>query len=201
VPLSSSVNVYLDKASDTLYVGGNSTYSGSIAVISKASTLNGVVTPDRVLNFPSGVNHFAIDTTRDVLYVVNSLQGVHVFRNFSASTGGFGDVHIGEGGSGLALDQARNRLYVANVFNGVQVIDNASTAAGGAAAGYLNFATGGGFSNTQFVSYDPSYDRLYIGAYTKAYVLNSASSLRAGSLLVAATTGPAGSSLAGFAFP
>ena len=188
--------IYLDKTHDVLYVGGTRTYDGAIAAISHASTANGPVTPDRTMTFSAGVNFFTVDPVRSVLYVLNSLAGVHVFQHADTAAGAMTQSHDwSSSGTGLAIDPVNDRLYVSDPIMGLQVVGQASSSSG-FQAGTL------AIPSAHYVTLDAGNDRLYVGAYTSAYIINNASTLGAGSQVPAALTmAPNGCSIAGFAFP
>jgi hypothetical protein len=188
--------IYLDKIQDVLYVGGARAYDGAIVAINHASTASGSVIPNRTMTIGDGVNFFTVDPTHSVLYVLNSLSGVHVYQNVNTANGAITQSHAWSGaGTGLAVDPALDRLYVSDPSSGVRVVNQASTSSG-YPAGTL------AIPSAKYVTLDATNDRLYIGAYTSAYIVNSASSLGLGSSVPAALTlAPAGSSIAGFAFP
>jgi len=191
-------SLYLDRTNDRLYVGGGRTYDGQIVVFAHASTASGAVVPERTMTINEGVNYFAIDPVKSMLYVVNSVVGVHVYANSDTATGLLQQtrgINV-SGGNGVAVDPLRDRVYVSDVFHGVHLITQASTASP-TIAGTMVLA------NAQFVTLDAANDRLYVGAYDKAYIFNQASLLGPGSSPAAgvALLAPSGSSVAAFAFP
>ena len=77
--------------------------------------------------------------------------------------------------SSLALDPARDRLYAIG-RDGLLVKDSASTATSG--FGIVETVTASvTIASARYVSLDPVNDRLYVSAYTKAYVFDRASGL------------------------
>lgn len=198
------LTVFLDRANDRLYVGGEGTYEGHVVVIEHASAAQGVVTPQRDIVINEGVASFAIDRSRRVLYVVNSNMGVHAYAGVDAANGpvqptrNFGTTLAA---SGIAVDEANDRVYVAGDFwpsgpRGVHWIDGASAASGYAIPGSV------AIPGAAWVTLDGAHDRLYVGAGSAAYVLGEASALGAGASAPAAVAmGPEGSRILGFAFP
>jgi hypothetical protein len=197
VGLVSSISLFLDKANDILFVGGERTYDGVILAINHASTANGTVTPDRTMILGSGVSSFTVDTSRSLLYVVNSLAGVHVYQNAYAATGAITPSYTMNSvtGSGLALDASRDRLYVADTSRGIHIVSQASSSTSYSDLGAIAVA------NARIITLDQPNDRLYVGAYNNAYVLDNVSALSAGATVPGASITAAGSSIAGFAFP
>jgi hypothetical protein len=123
---------------------------------------------------------------------------VHVFPNIDAASGTvFAARHmlLATGVAGVAIDPGRDRLYAADPFGGVTIVNGASTASP------VTIGTVA-VPNARVVAVDAAQDRLYVGAYDKAYVLDHASSLAAGTLVpAAALVGAPGTSVGGFAFP
>lgn len=193
-----SVNrLIFDKASNTLYVGASRTYSGVILVFRNASSLTGVATPDRTIIL-SGLSDFALDLVRNIAYVNNGISGIGRVPNIDTVSGVqpltpniFSFIS-----SGVAVDVIKDRLYVSDVFNGVHIVTQASTV-NPTLLGTLAIA------NARLVSFDPNNDRLYVSAYQKAYVVNTASVLTATSTISATTAVsiPNAVSIGGFGFP
>ncbi|MFZ6755615.1 hypothetical protein ACO0K9_00215 [Undibacterium sp. Ji50W] len=216
---------YLDKKNDTLYVIASSIpllcglgCSDALLVFNHASSLNGNVKPDRVINLTittdainqstvnQSIEYFTIDSSRSLLYL--SLNGmIFVYPNIDTANGRikysrFFSVTTYD--TDIALDEARDRLYSVNTSAGLTVVNGASTASGKVPLGRLRFTTVDNNSdNTQFVTFDPQNDRLYIGAYTKAYIINQASTIGTQNPPTAAVgiIAPEGISIGGFAFP
>ncbi|MGA9031832.1 MAG: hypothetical protein WB402_04860 [Sulfuricaulis sp.] len=127
--------LFIDPVNDRLYVantGGN-----SVLIYDNASTLNGSnVTPSRTLAgvlttliSPTGIY---VDTTRNLLYVVNSTNQILVFNNADAVNGNIAPVRsipILSASAGIFVDVMADRLYVSNTSaNSIYVFDGASTA-------------------------------------------------------------------------
>ncbi|MFI4927309.1 MAG: hypothetical protein ACHP7E_06445 [Burkholderiales bacterium] len=188
----------LDGAHDTLYVAGSRRYDDQVLVVPQASGASGPVAPGRVLTINDGANGIALDSGRATLYVIGATTGVHVFPNIDSASGTvFAARHmlLPIAVTGVAIDPGRDRLYAADPSRGVTIVNGASTASPvtvGTAA----------LPNARVVAVDAALDRLYVGAYDKAYVLDHASRLAAGtSVPAAALVGASGSSVGGFAYP
>jgi hypothetical protein len=202
--------VFLDKENDVLYVGGdiadNGGSGGVIAVFNHASTLSGIVTPDQTIISSDGVRYFTIDTQRKIAYVINAIMGVHrisldgsasdAYINLAAVAGETYFIPIA-----LTIDQTRDRLYMVDNPAGIRILNHASTTA----SGYVANPDGAmiNIPQAQSAAIDANNDRLYVGAGSKVYILNAASTLVDGDLPPSTLTssGPAGASIGGFAFP
>jgi hypothetical protein len=196
-----SLSLLLDKSTDQLYVGANrQSGDGVVLVFAGASTLSGSKAPDRTMVVPNGVNTFTLDTSRSILYVLGAIIGVHVYENADTASGTLSPARVIGGftsATGLSIDAGRDRLYVADVFAGIRFIPDASSPSSAASPGAVPIP------NAHFATVDATNDRLYVGAYEKAYILDNASALVTGTLPASAVgaLAPAGSSIAGFAFP
>ncbi|MBK6006777.1 hypothetical protein JJB11_11810 [Ramlibacter ginsenosidimutans] len=188
----------LDGAHDTLYVAGSRRYDDQVLVVPQASGASGPVVPARVLTINDGAHGIALDPGRATLYVIGSTTGVHVFPNIDSASGTvFAARHLllPIAVTGIAIDPGRDRLYAADPSGGVTIVNGAS------AASPVTVGTVA-LPNARVVAVDAAQDRLYVGAYDKAYVLGHASTLAAGtSVPGAALVGASGSSVGGFAFP
>jgi hypothetical protein len=188
----------LDGAHDTLYVAGSRSYDDQVLVVPQASGASGPVVPSRVLTITDGAHGIALDPGRATLYVIGATNGVHVFPNIDAASGTvFAARHmlLATAVTGIAIDASRDRLYAADPFGGVTIVNGASTASAVSIGTVV-------LPNARVAAVDAAQDRLYVGAYDKAYVLDHASSLVAGTSApgVALAGGP-GTSVGGFAFP
>ncbi len=100
-----------------------------IAVLQNADIINGVVTPDRYIDFCS-VNRLLIDSTKDRLYIATHMGTVVIFDNAStingAATGTSMRVAISGTVTDIALDIPNDRLY-ALANNQIYQINNIST--------------------------------------------------------------------------
>ena len=199
--------IALDTTHDELWVSGigssTSNNSGRITVLAHASTLTGSVAPTRDIQGLPGFATFAHDRVRDMLYLAGgggTVHGVYVFANAStlvsdtAPTGtiaGLGSTST----SLISVDEQRDILYVPDVFTGLGIVHGASTAT--STLTQLAFPAA---APCQTAAVDSVHDRLYIGAYTDAYVIDNASTLTAGSTLPGVMVHAAGASIFSFAF-
>ncbi|WP_124459590.1 hypothetical protein [Variovorax sp. KBW07] len=181
-------NVAFDKATDTLYLAGSAQYQDVLAIIGNASTASGSVTPNHRYAVASGSRGFTIDTQRKLLYGLGSTIGVFVFDLTALQEMVGANPTINQAVrvmaipalnvmTGLSIDQARDRLYIAGTGK-LGVIDSASTTSGNAANQSFNIPA-------HSATFDPSNDRLYVGAANSAYIINNASALKSGSTLPA----------------
>jgi hypothetical protein len=188
----------LDAAHDTLYVAGSRRYDSQVLVVPQASGASGPVVPSRVLTITDGARAIALDSGRATLYVIGATTGVHVFPNIDTASGTFSATRhmlLSTTVSGVAIDPGRDRLYAADPFGGVTIVNDASTASP-VTVGVVALL------KARVVAFDAAQDRLYVGAYENAYVLDHASSLVAGtSVPAAALVGTTGTSVGGFGFP
>src|SRR5215471_6452267 len=195
-----TLSLFLDKSTDQLYVGGDrQSGDGAVLVFANASTVSGTKAPDRTMVVPIGVHTFTLDASRSILYVLGAITGIHVYENANTASGTLSQARVIGGftsATGLSVDTGRDRLYVADVFAGIRFIADASSPSAAASP------DGVPIPNAHFATVDAAHDRLYVGAYDKAYILDDASTLT--NALPASAVGalaPAGSSIAGFAFP
>jgi hypothetical protein len=201
-------NIAFDKATDTLYLSGSAQYQDVLAIIGNASTASGNVTPAHSYAIASGSRGFTVDMQRKLLYGLGSTIGVFVFdlTGLQEMVGNMPTINqavrvmtmpaLGVM-TGLSIDQARDRLYIAGTGK-LAVVDGASTAAGNAANQSFNIPA-------HSATFDPSNDRLYVGAANSAYIINNASALQSGSTLpatvVVGTNSQVNYLVGGFAFP
>jgi len=141
----------------------------AILVFSNATKVTGNTAPTRTLTSAAlgGGRGIAIDTTRDLLYVLEGDNSVLVFANASTANGAVTPLHTISGAAfsnagGIAIDTTNDRLYVADLGN-VLVFNNASTANGAIAA--TRTITISGATLAAFgVAVDVTSDILYIGS-------------------------------------
>jgi hypothetical protein len=127
-------SIAIDPAADRLFVANSG--GSSVLVWDGISTLSGNIAPTRSI---SGLNTgllapvaVAIDSTRDLLYVADQLQGqVVVFS--PASTAGTNTIPTralaitGANLSGMALDTANDRLFISDTAgDAIGIFDNVS---------------------------------------------------------------------------
>ncbi|NML46668.1 hypothetical protein HHL11_23180 [Ramlibacter sp. G-1-2-2] len=189
--------VVVDAAHDTVYVAVSRQYDRQVLVYANASTASGAAPVARTMTFSGAINSFDIDFQRNLMYVVSSGYGVLVFKDVNTANGTItpsGSLLAGVMTSAVTIDAQRDRLYAADVFAGVHIVGGASLAsptnAGTIAIPYA-----------RVIAVDSANDRLYVGAYETAYLLQSASTLSASSSApAAAVNAGTGSSIGGFAF-
>ncbi|MDB5860194.1 MAG: hypothetical protein JWQ76_3883 [Ramlibacter sp.] len=190
--------LYLDKAHDVLYVGGEWGSTGKVFVYANASAASGAVAPTRSLDLPQGLGAMTIDVERSIMYTLNLSRGPHVFTGLAAASGAIVPSRevtlMGGTFRSIAIDAARDRLYVTDSA-GVHIIGSASTDAA-RLVGVV--AIPGAYA----VAVDAANDRLYVGSDEAAYIFNQASSLAGGTTAAGtAVAVPNGTFLRAFAFP
>ena len=82
--------IFLDAASDILYVAGGSA-SAQVMVFSGASSANdvsGALAPGKTLTFPSGILKVVVDATHDRLYAVGFNGHIYLVENVSTLSSG-----------------------------------------------------------------------------------------------------------------
>ena len=179
-----SGEMYLDGASDRLYVANNN----RILVFDSAGTANGNIAPSRTLTFggTSDYRSLVLNSAQDTLYAVeNNTGSIRVFTGASTASNasanrlisGFnGDVFTMHS---MALDTTLNILYVLATRGGaaqsnlVLVFDNASTMNGVTAASRTidvqsNVSASG-------LALDIGNNRLYVSSVAGVNVYNNAS--------------------------
>ena len=204
----------LDTAHDRLWVAGMRTSyandGAEIDVFEHASTLGGTPPADRRIQNIESIQAMALDATRSILYTVGGITNGAAYAYTGTDTLASGAkpayTLTGAGSYGISLDVARDILYLPDVFTGLTIVHGAST---GAAATSINvpFTSAGWQLNTAAV--DSAHDRLYLGAYNQAYVIDNASTLTSAATLPApaasapatVATGDYPVSIWGFAFP
>lgn len=160
--------MWLDKASDRLYVADD---SSSIFVFNNASTLNGAVSPSRTITGTlfSGSAGIWLDAIHDRLYMVDAnSNAIYVFNNASTINGTVTPDRIVWGAnttlSGprfLWLDTLTDQLYVTNYgAHGIIVFTGASTMNGNIAPSRT--ITGTTITSPAGIWLDTSSDRLYV---------------------------------------
>lgn len=125
--------IFLDATSNRLFVAN--TNSSSILVFDNMSTLNGNVSPTRVITSASLATptDVALDKGRDLLYVADT-NSVLVFAGASTANGTTVPVRTLQPGftpGALLIDAANDRLFAADpVTNSINVFEGASTLSG-----------------------------------------------------------------------
>ena len=188
--LSGPEGIWLDKASDRLYVANLG--SSSIEIYENAGTANGNIAPSRTisgastgLSNPSGIWY---DSASDTLYVTNqSANSIEAFADVSTLSGNVAPSRTISGSNttlnipvGIWYDSTSDELYVAN-YNGVSIdiFDNASTLNGNVAPSRILSGSNTTFLNPIALWVDNSSDQLYVTDYSKGAVdvFNNASTV------------------------
>jgi len=177
--------LYLDRANDVLYVGGDSAGGGVIVAYPAAHTARGITArPARTLYLEGGVVSFTIDPLRRRLYVADAAGAVRAYAGVDTARGLLAAANTYPVlGSGLAVDSAHDRLYVADLFAGLILIDRASAPAAVVSA-TLSIA------DARHVAFDALHDRAIVSAQRELYVFEHASTLGAASAVPAPATLP-----------
>ena len=199
--------IFLDTTRDELWVSGessgNSNTPGRITVIAHASSQSGSVTPTRDITGLPYFATFALDRVHSTLYLAGGgggPRGVYVFANAATLASGALPTRTIDSVDGrapylMAVDEQRDILYVPDVSTGLGIVRNASTAS-------PSLATVAFPSTTPCLTavVDSAHDRLYVGAYTNAYVFDNASTLTSASVVPGVTVHADGASIFSFAF-
>jgi hypothetical protein len=143
--LSAPQHLFLDGPNDRLYVANQG--GSSILVFDNASTLNGNITPARVISGNATLLvapvDVVLDSTNNLLYVADGTS-ILVFSGASTVSGNtppVRNINMGISPGGLLLDATNNQLYVSDpADNAVDRLDGASSQdavgiVGGAIAG------------------------------------------------------------------
>jgi len=188
-PIGNTDSMFLDAASDRLYVGDTNT---DLKVFSGASTASGTPTPRHITGMTTPIHGVAVDTTtKNILYVSNENSSTHqisVFDNADAVTSAAPNRTItptvsavNQPVGGISLDATHDVLYVApgGTGNGIMVFSTASTADGSIApAKTLTIPSAPGILS---VLVDPANDRLYaVGSNGHIYLIEAVSTLSSG---------------------
>jgi hypothetical protein len=168
--------LYLDRANDVLYVGGEAAVGGVIVAYPAAHAARGITAqPARTLHLEGGVVSFTIDPLRRRLYVADTAGAVRAYAGVDTARGLLAAVNTYPVlGSGLAIDSAHDRLYVADLFAGLILVDRASAPAAAVSA-TLSIA------DARHVAFDALHDRAIVSAQRELYVFEHASALGAAS--------------------
>ena len=197
-------SIALDTTRDELWVGGSTDSTGNdlgrLAVVAHASSANGSVTPSRDIGGLPNFATFALDRLHAVLYLGGGgggPHGIYVYENASALVTGTPLTRTINGVDGrapalMAVDEQRDILYVPDSTAGLGVVRNASTATQTVARLAVPCLT---------VAVDSAHDRVYVGAFSNAYVFDDASTLTSSSTVPAVAVQAAGASIYSFAFP
>ena len=180
--LNEPSSIWLDKASDRLYVANNNT--NSILVFNNASTINGNAVPARVisgaattLSSPYSVWY---DAGSDRFYVPNyGANSILVFDNASTINGNVAPSRIISGTATTLsgpitvwYDATADQLYVSNYgAPSVIVFSNAGTATGDVAPSRTIAGSNTTFSGPFPLWLDYDSDELYVGDYSNSSIL------------------------------
>ena len=172
-------NTLLDAANDRVYIAFRGRDSG-IAVYDHASTLQGAVTPNRVITGTFDTYNFTIDFKRGILYSKSSLNDpIRVFDNVDKASGALTparSIKLDGNIVALSIDADRDILFAMVQNAGVTSTGNASTISSNLplprSVISMSVITG-----NAIVSVDPRNDRLYIYTDGGAYIINEASRL------------------------
>jgi len=196
--------IAIDTTRDEVWVAGTTDSTGNnlgrLAVIAHASTASGSVTPSRDISGLPNFVTFALDRVHAVLYLGGGgggPHGIYVYENASALVTGTPPTRTINGVDGrapflMAVDEQRDILYVPDTSTGLGIVRNASTSTQTVAKLAVPCLT---------VAVDSAHDRVYVGAYSNAYVFDNASTLGASSTVPAVAVQATGASIWSFAFP
>ncbi len=200
-----------DRDHDVLYVIGSGHQGSRLLAFANASTLNGTVTPTRVLSSAGDFHDLAIDFGRSIAYVSTD-SGIAVVSDIQNAQGTFVPARTfalqsGARPSILSLDASRDRLYMTDGSDStlIHVVSNASSRSGANVP-----STKVSFPSVTDVTVDTANDRLYVGGYGQIYIVNGASGLTTSTSAGTSTPLPAGTvvlkgnigmNLLGFAVP
>lgn len=190
--------IVLDTPHDRLWIAGMRTNiandGGELDVFEHASTLNGTPAADRRIVNIESIRNMALDTTRSILYTIGGVRSWEAYAYVDTDSMASGAVPAfyipGPGSFGIALDATRDILYMPDTTKGLTIVHGASTAA---SATTITVP----FAGTPVVTatVDSARDRLYLGAYTQAFVIDNASTLAStASLPARAASAPTGAS-------
>ena len=189
-PIGNTGSMFLDAASDRLYVGDD---VNDVKVFSGASTASGTPTPRHITGVTTPIHGVAVDTTptKNILYVSNENSSTHqisVFENADAVTTAAPSRTIvptvsavNQPVGGISVDATHDVLYVApgSTGNGIMVFNTASAANGSIPpAKTLTITSAPGILS---VLVDPANDRLYaVGSNGHIYLIEAVSTLSSG---------------------
>ena len=177
--------MWLDKASDRLYIGND---NNTILVYNNASTINGAVIPSRTITGTLFTQSSGIwlDAVHDILYMADaSSNALYAFNNASTINGTvtpdrivWGTNTTLNGPRFLWLDALNDRMYVTNYgADSILVFTGASTMNGDVAPGRA--ITGSTITSPAGIWLDTSSNRLYVvsSGGDALLVLNNASTI------------------------
>ena len=167
--LNAPSGLYFDVAGDRLYVAN--TGANAVAVYDNAGAIDGNVAPTRSLTTSGTLtapSRLAVDTTRNLLYVVNGDGRILVYAAAATASGAVAPVRIwsnGElvGASGVYVDPVGDRAYVSNTgSNSILIFDGASTATGAVPPTRSLVGVGTNLNQPRDLFVDIGNDRLYV---------------------------------------
>ncbi len=176
--------LWLDKASDQLYVASNG--SNNVVVYNNAGSVTGTVQPVRIISSSSstiwGDNGLWLDSANNRLYVTGYFsKNIVVYENASTANGDTNPSRIISGGTttigaqGLWLDAVNDRLYVTDWdHRSVVVYNNASTVNGSVEPTRIISSATMTYPDQLWL--DTASDSLYVASCGGIFVFNNASS-------------------------
>ncbi len=175
--LSGPEGIWLDKATDRLYVANQQ--ANSIDIFENAGTANGNIAPLRTisgastgLSLPSGLWY---DSASDTLYVSNQVgNSIEAFADVSTLNGNVAPSRTISGSNttlqdpiSLWYDATSDELYVASVNNAsIDIFDHASTLSGNIAPSRTISGSSTTFVNPIALWLDNASDQLYVADYS-----------------------------------
>lgn len=188
--LNNPGSIFLDVTNNRLYVSNFSSTARNILVFDNASTINGNVSPSRIISgfalyAYSQLSGISVDTTKDLLYVVDfNGNAIYVIGNASTATGSLAASRIIQGNQtaisgahGVMVDSASDQIIVSNYSAGsILVFDNASSASGNVIPTRTITTTEATFNPVSTVL-DTTNNKLYVlnSTVSRLEVINSAS--------------------------
>ena len=177
--------MWLDKATDRLYIGND---NNTILVFNNASTINGSVTPSRTITGTlfSASSGIWLDAKNDRLYMADATaDAIYAFNNVSTLNGAvtpdriiFGANTTLNGPRFLWFDSLSDRLYVTNYSNDAILVFTSASSINGDIAPDRSI-TGSTITSPAGIWLDTTSDRLYVadsGGHA-LLVLNNASTI------------------------
>ena len=175
--LNNPISLFLDTAHDRLYVSNFSLQSQNVLVFDNVSQITGDVAPSRVISgfvlySYSLLSGIFVDTTRDILYVVDfNGHAIYIFDGAQFLSGTvtasriiFGNQTKILAAHGVIVDSVTNQLILANYGGSpgsILIFDNASTTSGNVAPSRKITSTDPDFTPSTTVL-DTLRNRLYV---------------------------------------
>lgn len=167
--LNAPSGLYFDVAGDRLYIAN--TGANTVAVYDNAGSADGNVAPTRSLTSPGTLtapSRLAVDTTRNLLYVVNGDGRILVYDAAVTVSGAVAPGRVWSdseltGASGIYVDPVGDRAYVSNAgSNRILIFDGASTATGAVTPSRALVGVGTNLNQPRDLFVDIGNDRLYV---------------------------------------